>query len=498
MSKSIQWLCIMCVLILPIISPAQVWVARYNGPGNDNDRAYAIALDNVGNVYVTGESRSGTNPDYATVKYNASGMEQWVARYNGPANNYDVARAIALDNAGNVHVTGFSVGSYTATDYATVKYNSSGTQQWVARYAGTLDASDEANAIALDNSGNVYVTGTSNFDYATVKYNSSGTEQWVARYNGGPLEWANAIALDNVGNVYVTGTSGSSAAMDYATVKYNSSGVEQWVARYNGPGNGSDGAYAIAIDNAGCIYVTGGSAGSGTNKDYATIKYDSAGVEQWVARYNGPGNYIDGAYAIALDDASNAYVTGGSYGSGTDYDYATVKYNASGMEQWVARYNDPGNGEDEAAAIALDNSGNVCVTGMSSYDYATVKYNSSGTQQWVARYDGPGNSIDFANAIAVDNVDYVCVTGGSYGSGTDYDYATIKYLPTGIAEERATSVENSCRGATIFHGPLQLPEGKKCKVYDITGRIVMQETMKPGVYFIEIDGVVTQKVVKIR
>ncbi|GAG64817.1 unnamed protein product, partial [marine sediment metagenome] len=245
--------------------------------------------------------------------------EQWVARYNGPGNWWDCAYAIALDNSGNIYVTGESYDSDTWPDYATVKYDSSGVEQWVARYNGPGDSYDRAHAIALDNSGNIYVTGQSigsgtNYDYATVKYDSSGVEQWVARYNGPGNSWdyAYAIALDNSGNIYVTGYSGGSGTYeDYATVKYDSSGVEQWVARYNGPGNDWDRAYAIALDNSGNIYVTGGSRGSGTYVDYATVKYDSSGVEQWVARCNGPGDSLDYAYAIALDNSGNVYVTGG-------------------------------------------------------------------------------------------------------------------------------------------------------------------------------------------
>jgi len=513
MKKYILSLCVGLVVILPTISLAQGWVARYNGPGNEWDVAYAIALDNSGNVYVTGGSEgSGTNYDYATVKYDSSGVEQWVERYNGPGNGYDKARAIALDNSGNIYVTGYSVGSGTYYDYATVKYDSSGVEQWVERYNGPGNNIDAANAIALDSTGNVYVTGRSdgsgfnNYDYATVKYDSSGVEQWVARYNGPGNDWdgAHAIALDNSGNIYVTGYSaGSGTYEDYATVKYDSSGVEQWVARYNGPGNSWDRANAIVVDNAGHVYVTGQSEGSGTGWDYATVKYDSAGVEQWVARYNGPGNDWDQAGAIALDNSDNIYVTGYSWGSGTNYDYATVKYDSSGVEQWVERYNGPGNGWDYAYAIALDNSDNVYVTGGSegsgTYgDYATVKYDSLGVEQWVERYNGPGNDYEEARAIALDNSGNVYVTGQSEGVGTNFDYATIKYFPTGIEEQRFIRVDNSYLVSTIFSGPLLLPEGKKCKVFDITGRIVVPDKIQPGIYFIEIDGVVTQKVVKVK
>src|SRR5207249_1484602 len=219
-----------------------------------------------------------------------------------------------------------------------------------------------ASAIAVDASGNVYVTGSSigttwpDYDYATIKYDSSGQQQWVARYSGpgNDLDFGNAIAVDASGNVYVTGASFGSgtgfdyatgfsdkSGFDYATIKYDSSGEQQWVARYNGPANDDDEARAIKIDGSGNVYVTGYSVGSGTQEDYATIKYNASGAEEWVARYNGQANFNDDAAAIAVDASGNVYVTGWSVGSGTGYDYATVKYDNSGAEQWVARYDGP-------------------------------------------------------------------------------------------------------------------------------------------------------------
>src|SRR5437867_2908858 len=102
------------------------------------------------------------------------------------------------------------------------------------------------------------------------------------------------------------------------------------------------------------VYVTGESFGSGTRWDYATIKYNSAGREQWVARYNGPNNGDDGAEGIAVDGSGNAYVTGVSRNADGFSDYVTIKYNSAGQELWVARYYSmPGNYPDEAAAIAI-------------------------------------------------------------------------------------------------------------------------------------------------
>lgn len=530
MKIQVQLSLILFFLTSTIICFSQEWVARYDGPGSGEDYAWDIAVCSVGNVYVTGKSQDSSTgyTDYATVKYDASGVEQWVMRYNGPANSNDAATSIAVDYVGNVYVTGYSAGLGTHHDYVTVKYDSLGVEQWATRYDGPDHTYDEANAIAVDEIGSVYVTGRSlttniDWDYATVKYDASGVEQWATRYDNPDSGYddAHAIAVDNTGNTYVTGWSlVSGTGWDYATVKYDSLGVEQWVARYDGPVNGNDRANAIAIDNAGNIYVTGHSEGAGTGDDYTTVKYDASGLQHWVARYDGSGNSCDSAYAIVVDDVGNIYITGCSPGLGTYWDYATVKYDSLGVEHWAARYDGPGN-YDKAYAIAVDYSQNVYVTGMSmgysgGSEYATVKYDSLGVEQWAARYHGPwyrrdhtktvtpwhdglGDPIgDVATGIGLDIAGYVYVTGFSLGSGGYYDYATIKYSPTGVAEDRLILKDGNEITATIFSGSLQLPEGKKCKVFDITGRVVAPEKVQPGIYFIEVDGVVIQKVVKVR
>jgi uncharacterized delta-60 repeat protein len=417
----------------------EAWVARYASPGNTEDYVAKMTADSSGNVYVAGYMPyPGIAYDYTIVKYNSNGAQQWVATYNGPGNSNDIPSAIAVDSLGNVYVTGYSGGSGTSADYATVKYNSAGAEQWVARYNGPGNSGDSANAIAVDSLGNVYVTGkgyNSTNDYATVKYNSAGVEQWVAIYDVSIDDTAYAIAVDSSGNAYVTGYSvGVGTNTDYATIKYNSAGVEQWVTRYDGPASGEDRALSIAVDSSGNVYATGWSKStpSWASTDYATVKYDSAGVQQWAVRYNGTANNDDQAKVIAVDSLGNVYVTGYSTGSGTSDDYLTIKYNSAGVEQWAARYNGPIDSSDDALAIALDPSGNVYVTGYSfgsgtSYDCATIKYNSAGVEQWVARYNGPGNGGDVGQSIALDSSGNVYVAGNSAGVGTGPDFVAIKY-----------------------------------------------------------------------
>jgi uncharacterized protein (TIGR03437 family) len=437
-------------------SVEETWVREFNPTSSTGlVTAAAIVTDKVGNVYVAGWKADVVSfpsriiYDYVTIKYDSGGNAQWVANYSGSGGSNDRIEAIAVDDAGNVYVTGESEASDETTSCVTIKYNSNGSEQWVARYSGP-GGQAAAKDIALDNNGNVYVTGKSKSsgflptgDYVTIKYDSNGKEQWVARFSSGSflLNEAWAIAVDAAGAVYVTGGSwGEDTSLDYTTIKYSQDGKEQWVARYNGPGNGVDIATSIAIDSSSNVYVTGFSANASSSSDFATIKYNSAGVEQWARRFNGVKNASDIAKDLAVDASGAVYVTGvvnsrgGSVGSSDpDRDYATVKYSNNGNQEWVAVYDGPAKDADEALALDIDGSGNVYVTGQSvgsgsSFDYATIKYSGAGSEQWVMRYAGANNRYDGASDIAVDDRGGVYVSGSSHiDDGGRAKIVTIKY-----------------------------------------------------------------------
>jgi hypothetical protein len=330
-----------------------------------------------------------------------------------------------------------------------------GSEFWVALLNGPGNGNAAASAIAVDSAGNSFVTGVicaaadqfgdcTDFSWETVKYDTNGNALWTASFDGvgQSFNYPSAIAVDAFGDAYVTGSictvescdevscfCGSSA---YGTIKYDPNGAQLWFRYYGGGGTGNDAAAAIAIDPSANVYITGASYDVGGTPHYATLKYDSNGNEIWAARYIGPGNGPDYAGAVGLDPAGNVYVTGGSTGAGTSYDYATIKYDPNGNQLWVARYDGPASGDDAAAGLAVSSLGNVYVTGQSlgsttSNDYATIKYDPNGNQLWVARYDGPASGDDFATAIALSSDEHVHVTGASSGSGTNLDYATIQY-----------------------------------------------------------------------
>jgi WD40 repeat protein len=263
------------------------------------------------------------------------------------------------------------------------------------------------------------------------------SKMWGAFYNGpgNGVDTASAVAVSPDGaTVVVTGPSvghhDGSWNGDYATVAYDATtGAERWVARYNGPGNGVDTASAVAVSSDGStVFVTGSSPGSGTLDDYATVAYDATtGAERWVARYNGPGNGSDVAAGLAVgSDGSTVFVTGSSPGSGTLDDYATVAYDATtGAERWVARYNI---GSEYAAALRLSPDGStVFVTGSSSSvtgdDYLTVAYDAAtGGERWASTFQANGYGAGVALEVSPDG-GTVFVTGG-----TNAGPATVAYV----------------------------------------------------------------------
>ena len=454
------------VLLLLLVGPTfaesvdTAWVRTYNGPGNNEEYVSATAVDGSGNVYVTGYSKgSGTDYDYATIKYYSNGDTAWVRRYNGLGNLDDAANGLAVDGSGNVYVTGASYGLGTSYDYATIRYLPNGDVAWVQRYNGPGNLDDDAIAVAVDDSNYVYVTGNSkvsdtNWDYATIKYNPNGDTVWVRRYNGlaNSYDMAFALTVDDSGYVYVTGYSqGIGTGYDFTTIRYTPQGDTVWVRRYNGPGNLDDYPSAIALDGSNNVYVCGYSYDAVTDNDYTIIKYYSNGDTAWVRRYNGLYNSTDNAYAMVLDHLDNVYVTGSSYTGDDNTGYATIKYNSEGDSLWVRIYEGPGNGEDGARAIAVDDSDNIYVTGRSyggsetGDDYTTIKYYPNGDTAWVIRYNSPANNTDAASALAVDDSGNVYVTGTSYNSLTYTDYTTIKYVknPSGVGDEVESSEKPS-------------------------------------------------------
>jgi len=262
--------------------PALLWTNHYKGPANSSDQANAVAVGANGNVYVAG----GSGLDWATVCYSSVGAPLWTNRYRYPSGPGGAATAVVA-NGGNVYVTGQSYGTSSGLDYATIAYSSSGVALWTNRYAGSLGSQDRANAMAVDSTGNVIVTGMSQTDFLTLAYSSNGVPLWTNRCSGAPnrTDEAQAIAVDASGIVLVTGYSvmeSNPGTTNYVTVAYSRMGIPLWTNSYDGPTKGRDAPsskQSLAIGPDGSVYVTGASS-NGRFADYATIKYAATGLIQ--------------------------------------------------------------------------------------------------------------------------------------------------------------------------------------------------------------------------
>ncbi len=362
---------------------SQRWARQYHGPGFSTATAVAVSPDGS-KVFVTGSSEgNGTNRDWATVAYNAAtGQQLWVRRYNGPGNQGDDPAAIAADpNGKTVFVTGLSQGNGTNRDYTTIAYDAgTGKQLWLSRYNNPRRGGyDAASALAISPDGSrLYVTGTSHGrssddDYATIAYTAaSGRQQWVARYNGhaNGSDSATSVAVSHDGSkVFVTGSSqGRTSLNDYATVAYKAAtGAPLWTRRYGGPSQ--DGAVAVVTSpNRDAVYVTGTSYGGATHRDIATLAYNATtGAPLWVKRFDG-NHKGDIAASLAVSPNGSSVVIAGSSAAGAtttqSYRFLVLAYGAiGGTKLWSTRLLQDSSPNDTASAVVVSPDETVFATG---------------------------------------------------------------------------------------------------------------------------------------
>ncbi len=476
-----------------IIDPAFVYSTYLGGKGSDN--ASAIAIDGASNAYVAGSTTSidfptlnplqgsnaatGGNSNAFVAKLNADGSALLYSTYLGGSGfggggqfTGDFGGGIAVDSVGNAYVVGVTY----STDFPTVnplqsvnagaqdafvaKLNANGSALLYSTYLGG-SGGDSADAVAVDSAGNAYVAGgtySTNFPTANplqsthagianggsngfvAKLNAAGSALLYSTYLGGNAEvvpgspsgdFPNAIAVDGTGNAYLAGYTSST---DFPTVNplqatLASSYGNAFVAKLN-------------MDGSALLYSTylGGSGFGDANSGFGTG---------------------DGAAAIAVDSAGNAYVAG--YTSSTDFPTVhplqsvkagihnafIAKFNAAGNALLYSTYlggsNSDGQG-DSASAIAVDSTGNAYVAGFAnSPDFPTVNplqgtLASSDGNAFVAKLNAAGDALLYstylggsmpggASAIAVDG------SGDAYvaGSTSSTDFPTAHALQGALA-----------------------------------------------------------------
>jgi len=337
-----------------------------------------VTVDSSNNIYVTGYTNGGldnntssgggsTPSDIFLVKYNSSGVKQWTQQLGSSSNERGVA--VAVDSSNNIYVTGYTFGGLdgntnsggdtVGADIILVKYNSSGTKQWT-RQLGT-SSEDVGNGVTVDSSNNIYVSGTTfggldgntsagSSDIFLVKFYDNGTKQWTRQLGTSSVDTGNGVTLDSSNNIYVTGNTyggldgnTSAGSYDIILVKYNSSGTKQWTRQLGTSSSGGDFGKRVSVDNSSNIYVTGSTYGgldgntSAGSSDIYLVKYNSSGTKQWTRQLG--DSTRDEGNGVTVDSIGNIYVTGytqggldGNTNSGVG-DIFLLKYNSDGVLQ---------------------------------------------------------------------------------------------------------------------------------------------------------------------
>jgi hypothetical protein len=227
--------------------------------------------------------------------------------------------------------------------------------------------------------GNIYVTGRSKditYDYVTVAYNSAGTELWQAIYDDIDDDRATGIAINANGELFVTGQSDVDATTNFnyniTTVKYSTAGVQQWVKTYAGSALNDDIPTDICVDATGNVFVTGFSdtdASLNISNDFVILGYTGVGNSIFSTTFTQNATSNDIPTTIVTDNNNNVIVSG-SIESIPAKNALSIKYNPTGQVQWNKKYASIGDNSSNSHAIAVDNNGNTFVAGY------TVEYNA--------------------------------------------------------------------------------------------------------------------------
>lgn len=289
-------------------SASDIWVSKYNSSGtlqwqrrishpSSQSLGPAIAVDSSGNPIVALLSIiSGV--ESILVKLDSSGTQQWITHVAAPGGNNVNFRGLDTDSSDNVYVVGESNTGGVGNNIITMKFNSSGTLQWQRKLDGS--GTDNGNSVAVDSSGNVYISawtdsiGAGGMDWVIAKYNTSGVLQWQRTLGEGSSDNALGIAVDSSGDVYVTGSNFNGGVIRLGIAKYNSSGVLQWQNRMDYAST-TISTREVVVDND-YVYVVGHISISG-NVDIHVFRVPSDGT--------GAGTYGSFTYGTAtMTDAA--------------------------------------------------------------------------------------------------------------------------------------------------------------------------------------------------
>jgi len=416
-------------------------------------------------------------------------------------------------------------------DFMVIKYNNTGTQQWVQYFDGGQNIGDYLTCATFDKAGNIVVGGNSNFQGATqydisvVKYSTSGTQLWSYTYNNSASNFddnAYDITSDINNNIFVIGNTYVTNARNMLTIKLNSSGVNQWTKIVTHTASGSDEyGYGITTDVFGNSYATGALS------DWTTIKYDTNGNIIWTNHRPASALNNVSPKKVMLDRANNVIIASDAFysgGNGTDIEVNKLN-NANGTAIWSNHFQF--SGTDSYVDAKLDTNNNIYVSGFFdgplSKDIGSLIMNPNGNVIWNATYTNTNNinGVDRAAQMTLDNNFNIIIAGtaerrGS-GSADAVDVFTLKYnaITVGIKsnsleEVQLTIFPNPCKDVLNLSTANQNLIGATIVVSDLLGKTIINQqlnnlyqtinfnTINKGIYILTIsnqNGSITKKLI---
>lgn len=493
---------IIIIVLFFTISSAQVerWVYAYNGTGNTDDEAYVVTYGDDGNIYAAGYSTgNGTDKDFTIVSLTSSGSERWVYTYNGNSDSTDIANDIVYGLDGNIYACGYCTNSATGGDILVVSLTPDGVERWTYCYSGPASPYfDRANSVTYGNDGHIYIAGASyqpytEDDIVIISLTSQGSGRWVRRFHWDWYECAKDIIYGLDDNLYIGCRTYNWIFLDKFTVmSLNTAGTLRWIHGW-GYSNFGDMAWDVVYGSDDNIYATGMEG-----VHFIVRSYDTLGNYRWTYW---PGQQSWG-YALVYGRDDNIYAVG--HDGYSNPVFRVVSLTNAGDTNWT--YSGSGNGDSEGRSIVYGLDDKVYTAGWSTgtstfLDFTIMRLDTTGTEDWIYRYNGSGNGSDKAYSIVYGTDDNIYAAGYCYDSLTNNDFLVISLdtSTTGIVEhESNTVIGHELMFPSLITDAFLFPDGKNCRVFDITGRVVAPDKIKPGIYFIEINGVIAKKVVKVR
>jgi hypothetical protein len=446
----------------------QIWSSNYIGTLGTDDIPCDVITDNQNNVYVLGSRDTDPSTtislDFIVQKIGSTGTQLSTSLFSFSATSNDVPSSLLLGTQNNIIITGSSElapirhGIYIELSTGNLSTN------WGKKYVSHGDNSNNSHAMMVDNQGNTYVAGygvqyQQDRNFLVKKINPFGETLWTTTLSGsstsGSIDEAMSIAMDALGFIYTCGfVKNSGTSYDIKLVKYSSFGDTIWTRSYDySTVNASDKSYSLTIDPSGFIYLTGKSdsdPSTASNEDVITQKWDLNGNLIWTKRYNAPTNLND-VSKICASSPSGVYVAGRTF-NGVDFDGLLIKYNHSGVQQWVKII--AGSGNDEINTLNIDPNGNVLVSGIAQSTGAdtnliTIKYDANGNQLWSQVFDGLAHGTDVGKYLVTDQSGNVFVCGNTdidaSSTTLNNDILLLKYDASGnlIWQQTYSATPNS-------------------------------------------------------